>query len=530
MFMMGLVSMINVSYNMFSDPAFAVLIVIMIVACIVIMRLSVLLANAVGLWQIPDKGTGWHSSLGDGANDKYGVPDPGDIDTLKRIAEMASPENYIMNQKITQETFRYKFMDFNRLWLIERLPTVFTPRTLRRSRPYLIKQLARVLGVKPPTGGLGEDEEDDLVGGARASADAGDEVADALPPVKVAEPARRIASEWLAGARMRMRMGEAAQVFIARAKRPQCELCGSRQDISVELMTPTDALAERFIALNPRDRVLDVARWKAFFVEHERFRSTCHACVERRRLKARAKPVPLEQRTEDDEEAEARAQAEIRKGGPLAGRGDPRLGVVFLPSAARQLATDWLDKARRRRGAPVTRPDPAAVAAAAADEAERLGLDAPPFHGQRVALSTASRALAQRWLQNARFRITTRGVRVEDLAPIEGRERELAARARVEDRANREVAAAAAAEREADIAARNEAARQARQAQGPAAGLALPPRPMFGAGGPLPPRPTGLALPPRPAGLALPPRPAMLGPRPPMGPVPAASRPPTATQ
>ena len=87
------------------------------VAMLIICRVCLIVADMVGLWQIPDKGTGWHSTLGDGQDDKFGIPDPADIENLKRIAEMASPENYIMNQKLTQETFRYKFMDFNRLWL-----------------------------------------------------------------------------------------------------------------------------------------------------------------------------------------------------------------------------------------------------------------------------------------------------------------------------------------------------------------------------------------------------------------------------
>jgi hypothetical protein len=119
---------------MFSDPCFVLLVPIMLLVNIAVARICLVMANLVGLWDIPDKGTGWHSSMGDGANDKYGVPDPADIEMLKRIADAASTDNYIMNQKITQDTFRYKFMDHNRLWLVEKLPTVFTPRTLRRSR------------------------------------------------------------------------------------------------------------------------------------------------------------------------------------------------------------------------------------------------------------------------------------------------------------------------------------------------------------------------------------------------------------
>ena len=58
----------------------------------------------------------------------------------------ASHDAYLMNQRITSDTFRFKFLNYNRAWLINQLPTLLTPRTLRRSRPYLINQLARVIG------------------------------------------------------------------------------------------------------------------------------------------------------------------------------------------------------------------------------------------------------------------------------------------------------------------------------------------------------------------------------------------------
>jgi hypothetical protein len=61
------------------------------------------------------------------------------------IIKGASHDTYLMNQRITSDTFRYKFLNYNRSWLISQLPQLLTPRTLRRSRPYLLNQLARVI-------------------------------------------------------------------------------------------------------------------------------------------------------------------------------------------------------------------------------------------------------------------------------------------------------------------------------------------------------------------------------------------------
>ncbi len=52
---------------------------------------------------------------------------------------------YFMNHRITSETFRHKFLDYNRPWLIEKLPGILTPRTLRRAKPFLLNQFSRVL-------------------------------------------------------------------------------------------------------------------------------------------------------------------------------------------------------------------------------------------------------------------------------------------------------------------------------------------------------------------------------------------------
>ena len=128
-------------------------------------------------------------------------------------------------------------MDFNRLWLIEKLPSVFTPRTLRRSRPYLVKQLAMILGVRPPGEGLDEDDVQKIV----AEPDESE-----FPPVKLNPSQQNIIRDWLSSARMRIKMLGAIKVYEVRAKRPQCELCGSGNGLEVDLMIPNGALCERY--------------------------------------------------------------------------------------------------------------------------------------------------------------------------------------------------------------------------------------------------------------------------------------------
>lgn len=127
------------------------------------------------MWKIKHENTAWHSNVED--DDDFDIPD---MDDLKG----ASHDAYLMNQRITSETFRYKFLNYNRSWLVNRLPSMLTPRTLKRSRPYLINQFSRILNQLNRD--ISSDSEDD-------SPDYG--------PVALSATSRKIIRWWLAKAR-----------------------------------------------------------------------------------------------------------------------------------------------------------------------------------------------------------------------------------------------------------------------------------------------------------------------------------------
>lgn len=90
------------------------------------------------LWKIKHESTAWLLRVQE--DDNFEVPDLDDI-------KGASHEAFSMNQRIVSETFRFKFLNYNRSWLIGQLPSILTPRTMRRSRPYLINQFQRILSA-----------------------------------------------------------------------------------------------------------------------------------------------------------------------------------------------------------------------------------------------------------------------------------------------------------------------------------------------------------------------------------------------
>ena len=124
-----------------------------------------------GLWRIKHENTSWHIVQQDEgivhplsyASTKpnsltHSLPDELDIPGWEDV-KGASHEAYLMNQRITSDTFRFKFLNYNRSWLINQLPSLLTPRTLRRSRPYLINQFARIINAR--RGDITDDDEVD---------------------------------------------------------------------------------------------------------------------------------------------------------------------------------------------------------------------------------------------------------------------------------------------------------------------------------------------------------------------------------
>jgi hypothetical protein len=356
MFVIAIEIMIRFQYNAFGDPALLVLLPYTLLCCAFVMRLSVGVMDAMGMWNLKHKDTAWHATLGGGDDD---LPDWDDLEQIKG----ASHEQYLMNQRITSETFRFKFLDYNRPWLVAQLPAILTPRTLRRSRPYLIAQFTRILGSVNPE--VSEDSDSDDDGRPR------------FGPVSLNASSRAIIRLWLAQARRRRRLLEAVQDLIALQRKGECEKCLSRKGLVVDLVIPIEVLADRFEAeqLVPE---FDQVKWKKFFQDHEQFRTLCLTCLGDKR-KALAEEI-----------GDSSSDSEVETG----------FGPVFLTAASRAIVLRWYGEAQdnvRMRGGHV------ATGPAISDDEE--GDDhAMEWAGRPLRLSAASRAIARKWLLMARTR------------------------------------------------------------------------------------------------------------------------------
>jgi hypothetical protein len=238
----AIINMTQTNYNMFSDFAIPILLIYILACCYFVKKLAIWCALKADLWRVKHSNSAWHSK--EGGDDDFGTPG---WDELGKI-EGASHEAYLMNQRITSETFRYKFLNYNRAWLVSQLPSILTPRTLKRSRPYLVQQMMKIIGSVNPDVSTDSDSDDD--GKPK------------FPPVSLSAASRNILRMWLAQARRRKRLQEAVQSLINAERKNECEQCLSRKGLMVELIIPLETMGDLYDKEHTHDKEFDQVMWK----------------------------------------------------------------------------------------------------------------------------------------------------------------------------------------------------------------------------------------------------------------------------
>ena len=89
------------------------------------------------MWKVKHEKRDWHANV----SDSEGNPN------IQQWEEIRTKDHdqYQVEQRITSDTFRYKFLSYNRSWIMSKLPDMITPRVSASQKPYLINQFARIL-------------------------------------------------------------------------------------------------------------------------------------------------------------------------------------------------------------------------------------------------------------------------------------------------------------------------------------------------------------------------------------------------
>ena len=227
---LGLQMMIRAQYNMFGDPVTLILIPYVGLCVLFVKNMVIWLGYRFNVWKIKHENTAWHAALRAG-QDFDGAE-------LENVQAAVSHEMYTMDQRITSETFRHKFLNHNRSWLIDQLPSILSPRTLRRSRPYLIGQLTKILNK------LNKD----------ISSDSEEEERN-FETVALNAPSRKLLKFWLNQAKRRIKLRQVIQPLILRARSAYCEQCLSQKLLQVE---PLVDIEQMYVLLNLQDHFIGV--------------------------------------------------------------------------------------------------------------------------------------------------------------------------------------------------------------------------------------------------------------------------------
>jgi len=212
---MGIEIMLRAEYNFFKDPLMPGVILFVAFICKLLREIFYRLGLLFKVWKPKAAYVIWNVSTRE--NDQ--PPDYSDI-------EGVDFQEQIMNERMMAESFRHKFLIHNRNWLIENLPTLLTPRTIKRARPFLTNQFSRILSAANPN--ISDESDDDDSIQFRMS--------------QLSKTSALILKDWRKNAQRRIRMEESVIAQTLRARKDYCEKCLSRGQLKAEPLIAIEEL------------------------------------------------------------------------------------------------------------------------------------------------------------------------------------------------------------------------------------------------------------------------------------------------
>jgi hypothetical protein len=133
LFVLSLSMMLRAQYNMFEDILFGLVVGTFLTLSVITKKIAMFIADIIGLWKISK------AQMDDGMVAEEDLPDDyiGGLDradTERDGTDAASSRGEFSMADLTTDAFRRKFLDHNRLWLLDQLAELLTPRTAKKFR------------------------------------------------------------------------------------------------------------------------------------------------------------------------------------------------------------------------------------------------------------------------------------------------------------------------------------------------------------------------------------------------------------
>lgn len=403
-------------FNPFGDPVTPVIIALMIILCYLLRLVYIFLADIKvrrlgwrGLWVTRQV----EGTIDDDVAAKLAVGLGRQADLEKERLEL---------QALNSDRFRHKFLERNRPWILQHLVELLTPRSLERpgadGRPtveYVRDVYAELLAMgdgkhRPgDNADISEDEEDELEAARRNWS------RKALSGASLA-----IARLWLAKARKRRAFSKLIRGVIDQHKKANCDICGRNpEQHGVKLLAflatdgnPDTYAIDRLIAMFEDQygvNEIDPILWKAYFRAHAEYCTRCSICLQTAESSPAAKggepritrPQDISSDEDDDEipfepVVVSRASNEGKMMGKWLAAARKKLGGEFPRSDARKQMDRYVHKLKKLK------------LKKARDATMRDGSVGEKDAKKEAGLSAATKALAIRWMRNARDNLTNK--------------------------------------------------------------------------------------------------------------------------
>jgi len=275
-FVMGVEMMTRAKYTVFGDPAMLPITASILLCAMSVKWLLTWAARMLGLWRIKHEKRGWHSRVLDSERN----PNIEQWDDVQ-----VDHDQHVMEQRITDQTFRYKFLNYNRSWILSQLPEMITPRITANQRPYMINQFARILGQV--NGDISSDSD----------SDDGPE----FETTPMTAPTRSLARTWLVQANRRLRLKKLVRPLIQQSRGNECQICLSRNLLQVETLQSIEDIDEQFKNSYGTDE-MDQVLFKRFWQRNQRYQTICLPCIQKRKSKEHDQIITDDRSLDDDTE------------------------------------------------------------------------------------------------------------------------------------------------------------------------------------------------------------------------------------
>jgi hypothetical protein len=367
LFTLSISMMLRAQYNMFEDILFGLMVAVVLGLCVVAKKTFMFLADVVGLWKISQE------RMDENMIREEDLPEY----EVEKDDKTAGKRGDFTIADLSTDVFRRKFLEHNRMWLVDHLAGMLTPRTAKRFRA--------AGGAMRISGSLSDSD-----------SDAGDREA-FVDKVRLSDSARRIMLMWHHESSKRTRGGRFARVA-GLSETSDSDADRAPRFGPVALTPEATALLKGWLAasravraargerdvadLSSTDTEGEGARWGAPTLSDFSIR-LARDWLERARARARKKPKNAlysdSELSSDD------------------GYSQP---VALRPEYARLMLT-WLSVARARRAEAGSDRSLGDSTMSSGDDSDDLGggkkFDAP------VVVSEKAQSLVKWWLENMRL-------------------------------------------------------------------------------------------------------------------------------